>query len=364
MGPAMELQALGAAATAGLASAAIEKPAGKAGKRHTHCTDCGSELVGRFCHTCGQPAHLHRSLLHLAEEFLHGVLHFDGRVWRTLPLLFLRPGKLTREWVHGKRTRYVSPLAMFLFSVFITFMVLSLLKAAPTPSFAQVEAKATAEVAALQSEISTDEQALAAAGPRERAVPHEKLEKAREKLANARRTVAALEKVRSAGVTDVNSGLKSLTRDPRFAISTGDKTRDEKLAHYAANPELAAYKFQNTFYKYSFLLAPLSIPFVALLFLWKRGYTLYDHGVFVLYSLTFVSIAILVTAIGGAAGTPFRGIALGLFMLVVPTHMYFQLKGAYALGAIGALWRLLVLMVFCVIVVLLFLASVVFLGFG
>ncbi len=121
----MEPDAIGAAATAGLVAAALERPTGHGGEPHGVCSDCGAAVSGRFCQDCGQPTHVHRTLLHLGEELLHGVMHFDSRIWRTLPLLVINPGKLTREWVHGRRTRYVSPLAMFLFTIFIMFMLLS-----------------------------------------------------------------------------------------------------------------------------------------------------------------------------------------------------------------------------------------------
>ena len=101
----VDIDAAGAAATGGIVGSAIEKPAGQVGEHHPVCSDCGAETSGRFCANCGQPTHVHRTLLHLGEEILHGVMHFDSRIWRTLPLLFLNPGKLTREWVHGKRTR-------------------------------------------------------------------------------------------------------------------------------------------------------------------------------------------------------------------------------------------------------------------
>jgi hypothetical protein len=52
-------------------------------------------------------------LLHLTEEVLHGVLHFETKGWRTLPLLVARPGLLTRRYIDGQRTRYVPPLHMF-----------------------------------------------------------------------------------------------------------------------------------------------------------------------------------------------------------------------------------------------------------
>ena len=54
------------------------------------------------------------------------MLHLDGKFWRTLPLLAWRPGELTRRYVHGERAKFVSPMAMFLFSVFLMFAVLSI----------------------------------------------------------------------------------------------------------------------------------------------------------------------------------------------------------------------------------------------
>ena len=43
-------------------------------------------------------------------------------------MLLLNPGRLTREWIQGKRTRYVSPLALFLFTVFLMLRMLVLRK--------------------------------------------------------------------------------------------------------------------------------------------------------------------------------------------------------------------------------------------
>src|SRR6185436_12943883 len=83
--------------------------------------------------------------LHLGEELLHGVMHFDSRTWRTLPLLAFRPGRLTREWVMGKRTRYVSPLAIFLFTIFVLFMAISYFPG-PKQTLAQARAEAAKDL--------------------------------------------------------------------------------------------------------------------------------------------------------------------------------------------------------------------------
>ncbi len=96
--------------------------------RHAHGA---SPTAPRRCkarsgHRCGQAAHVHRSLAHLAEEFLHGILHFETKAWRTVPMLLLRPGKLTWEYIDGRRVRYVWPLALLLFLLFLMFLVFSL----------------------------------------------------------------------------------------------------------------------------------------------------------------------------------------------------------------------------------------------
>ncbi|MBZ5718297.1 DUF3667 domain-containing protein, partial [Haemophilus influenzae] len=88
-----------------LIAKAVERPTGEAGEQTRLCSDCGEPVSGKFCSNCGQPTHVHRTLLHLVEEVLHGVMHFDARIWRTLPLLAFNPGRLTREWIQGKRTR-------------------------------------------------------------------------------------------------------------------------------------------------------------------------------------------------------------------------------------------------------------------
>src|SRR5215831_10700805 len=124
-----DLEAGGAFVTAGLVASEIDKDAGSKSARDHHaanCANCGATLKGRYCQSCGQAAHLHRSLWHIAEETLHGIFHFDTKSWRTLPLLIGRPGLLTRRYIDGQRVRYVSPLALFLFMIFLMFFVVSL----------------------------------------------------------------------------------------------------------------------------------------------------------------------------------------------------------------------------------------------
>lgn len=88
--------------------------AGDAVDPRTHCANCGAPIVGAFCPRCGQETTL---ALPTARAFLREAagryIAWDGRTWRTLAALFFRPGFLTREYLAGRRRRYVRPGRLF-----------------------------------------------------------------------------------------------------------------------------------------------------------------------------------------------------------------------------------------------------------
>lgn len=379
----MDIEGAGGAVTGGLVAGAIEKPTGKAGEEHAHgvCSDCGAATSGNFCANCGQPTHVHRTLLHLGEELLHGVMHFDARIWRTLPLLWLNPGRLTREWVEGKRSRYVSPLAIFLFTLFVMFFALSFM---PHPESKTGEGADMSErIAAQRQNLTEAETALAQVRADSSARPDSATQmalSAGQKLVQDRR--AALTRLEAEARDGRADGLKPGSWQASIkdmATGQGGETKlkvmgqdSEKEGHGVGatvlkklqNPDLALYKLQQTMYKFAFLLVPLSIPFVALLFLWKRGFTLYDHGVYVLYSLTFMAMLLMLMVLSATLAGWLGQIVITLGVLAVPVHMFAQMKGAYSLSWFSALWRTAALLMFCNIVVGLFVTAIVYLGLG
>jgi hypothetical protein len=368
----VDIDATGGLATGGLIAGAIEKPTGKAGEAHVGvCSDCGEPTTANFCANCGQPTHVHRSLLHLGEELLHGVMHFDARIWRTLPLLLLNPGRLTREWIQGRRTRYVSPLAIFLFTVFLMFFALSFAggssSLAPVRTLDERVADAQAGVTELREQLAENEADIAAGEPGAEAT-RTGLQAG---LAGAEGQLAALQEAKTAGpradglaTGSWQAQMADMAHDGRIQIGLGDRKMEEKVLHKLANPDLAVYKFQQTTYKFAFLLVPLSLPFVWLLFAWKRGFTWYDHGVFVLYSLTFMAILFMVLGILDRMSGWLAG-ALGLIgVLAVPVHMFAQLKGTYGLSIFSALWRTVALLFFCLLISTLFFVVIIVLGLG
>lgn len=97
-------EGLGSAVEGGLLARAVEPDTGAAPTRGpANCLNCGTPLQGAFCHACGQKAHIHRTISGIMHDLVHGVLHLDGKLWNTLPLLVFKPGRLTREYIEGKR---------------------------------------------------------------------------------------------------------------------------------------------------------------------------------------------------------------------------------------------------------------------
>jgi hypothetical protein len=388
------------------------------------CANCGATLVGHYCYACGQTSHLHRSLMHMLEESLHGIFHFDTKAWRTLPALALHPGQLTREYILGKRTSYVSPLALYLFMIFLMFFVFAYTIGDPDPKMfnkpqtkeeiskaitdaknsltkeAQEEAELVKkhqipyekrdEIDETRREIRAYEDQLNSLEGKvpDKAALNKELEQVNFKLAQLRQQAAEItlnqqtpkdekqtmftldleQQIRSRelDVSYLKKELKKLEikdgktvkkdADISFSLSSKDaKTGDEDfelateqglskipyigkmLQHAEDNKALMLYKLKSKASSFAFLLMPISLPFLWMLFVFRRQYVMFDHAVFSLYSLSFMCLLMMFISI--LAKFNFPAIASILFTFVPPIHMYRQLRGAYQLGFFGALWR-------------------------
>ncbi len=90
------------------------------------CGNCGVQLSGPYCHRCGQPARSFiRALPGLVGEIASETLYYDSRMWRTLRCLLFQPGRLSLEYVSGKRARYTPPVRLYLVASIIAFLVVT-----------------------------------------------------------------------------------------------------------------------------------------------------------------------------------------------------------------------------------------------
>lgn len=91
------------------------------------CRNCGAEAREAYCPQCGQDTN---EALPTARAFVHElVLHHlaaEGRIWRTLRTLVLHPGRLTTEYLRGRKLAYVPPLRLYLTTSVVFFLILRL----------------------------------------------------------------------------------------------------------------------------------------------------------------------------------------------------------------------------------------------
>jgi hypothetical protein len=170
----------------------------------------------------------------------------------------------------------------------------------------------------------------------------------------------AIEEAKSEASADLKSGSTSNTD-----IHVGWPALQKRLEHGAKelkdNPSLAFYKIKIASYKYSWALIPLSVPVMWLLFFWRRDIHLYDHAIFITYSISFMMMFLILLTLAAAFGVSgaIWGTALGI---VPPLHLYKQLRHAYGLSRFGAFLRLFLLSIGISIVLTIFFVLLLLIG--
>ena len=253
------------------------------------CLNCGDALAGRWCSGCGQSEDArHRSLGHLLAEVSEVLTHADSRLWRTLSRLAWRPGRLTRDYLAGRRISQLPPLRLMLIALFLLFTVAFLL---PRPM--HVPRASAGDVAEAQHAIA-----------------------------------------------DSAADLK----EARVAIEGNPHARDmdlwvrARISHAVAEPAEFVRFIAEWAERFAILMLPASALMLALLFL-GRGFTLFDHFVFSMHSITASAIVVLVVMLGDWAGFG----AANLLLLLPPAHLFRHMRGAYGTGTAGTLCRMALL---------------------
>ena len=116
-----EFEALGDAVTGGLLGRAVEPEAGEAAptatRTRSNCLNCGTPLIGHYCHACGQNAHVHRSLRAFFQDFLHGAVQLRRQDLADAADARVEAGRADPPLHRGRaRALHLADRALFLFS--------------------------------------------------------------------------------------------------------------------------------------------------------------------------------------------------------------------------------------------------------
>jgi hypothetical protein len=271
---------------------AIASAGGLLASRATHtarigspCANCGTALEGPYCHSCGQLAEdFERSLGSLMMETVENLFHADGRLFRTLPRLVLRPAALTRDYIAGKRASQMPPLRLFLVVILVFFLSGNL---------------------------------------------REILDPSRDALIQPSQPGAHLP-----ASTAFNLEGPPLAR----AFGAWFKPR----AIYASTHRReVAMALDSWLHRIAILFLPISTLILGGLFIFKRRFFLFDHAIFSMHSLSFmgmlftgVTLVNLIPGIGGVGS---------LLAFAAPAHLLIHLRGFYGASILGALLRMFLL---------------------
>lgn len=90
------------------------------------CFNCRHPFFGneKFCPECGQinknPKITFGSFIH---EVFNGFISWDSKFWTTFIPLLIKPGKVSRDYIDGKRQRYANPFRFYLTISVLFFLI-------------------------------------------------------------------------------------------------------------------------------------------------------------------------------------------------------------------------------------------------
>jgi len=322
------------------------------------CLNCGTSLQGPFCYYCGQPdKNLMRFFPVLLRELMEDFLDFDSRFMRTMKPLLFRPGKLTRDYLDGRRFRYTPPLRLYIFSSIACFFLVALL-ASDAIKF-QTDGEDSDAIVASISTGRVDDPKLQSALEKMKPEDRQEVERALQKVAAARQGQDEGEG-ENGGESEpehgdtININGKPWDRETNpFVVNwlpqwVNDWINDEieqspaKGREIEKNPNLITDKVFDVLPATMFVL----LPIVALLFkfwyLFARKYYV-EHLIFALHNHSFLFVMILISvalsALAGWAEPTGEGRITGAVTLTnlaiwvwVPLYLLLSLKRVYRQG--------------------------------
>ncbi len=93
-----------------------------------NCPNCKNTIIqtDQFCAQCGQETADHsKSMSSFLHHFLGDYFTFDSKIFRSLIPLITKPGRLTNEYMIGRRASYIPPLRFYIFISILFFLALN-----------------------------------------------------------------------------------------------------------------------------------------------------------------------------------------------------------------------------------------------
>jgi hypothetical protein len=333
-----------------------------------NCLNCGVTVIGRYCHVCGQENVVTKeSFWSLAKHFAFDILHFDGKFFHTLKYLFVRPGMVAKEYCLGKRSSFLHPIRMYLFTSAVFFVVFASVN---TINFGGDKGKSDLLDNEDRRELVGDYQQRLSKAPRDTTIPK----------------IIALLKDTTIPLT----GRQIIEMDPKPFYSISGNRYTSRREYDSAQKALPASKrdgilrqllvrkamnfnekykgranegakilWESFVHRLPYMLF-LSLPFFALilklLYARRKNFYYSDHAIFTIYHYILSFILLLVIFALSALVGKFKWQILVYPMMLIgfawPVYLWLQMKNFYGQGKFKTSVKFLLLNVLGFIVVI------------
>lgn len=96
--------------------------------RGVRCLNCGHplDISDKYCPNCSQANSTKKlTLKDFFDEFLSNLINYDSKLFKTLSALLLKPGRMTKDYINGKRITYTNPFRFLLSVAFMYFLMVT-----------------------------------------------------------------------------------------------------------------------------------------------------------------------------------------------------------------------------------------------
>ena len=318
-------------------------------RKEKNCLNCGTEVLGRFCHVCGQQNVVPKeSFWKLVIHFFYDITHFDSNFFYTLRYLLFKPGFLSKEYLKGRRASYLNPVKMYVFTSAIFFLIFFIIydpeKAIVFNATPLTYQQRMDKINDFQNELKKKEKDSAI------------LVKEIELLKDTAKIVTDLDLVKTAGsglpldingrkyrtIAEYDSAQQSL--DPAKRDEWFEKLLVKKQIQistkYKGDPSEVSTSFVEIFlHKLPYLLfvsLPLFALVLKLLYVRRKQFFYADHAIFSIHHYIFSFILLLIIFLVGAIRNKpgfhwVLTIEIGLF-IAWPVYLYTAMLNFYKQG--------------------------------
>lgn len=356
-----DMEAVGAAALGGLTS----------GEHHPvtkgePCRNCGAPVAERYCSRCGQLAsNFHRPFFSLVASSLADTFALDSRLWRSVPMLLFRPGRMTRNYLDGQRARYVPPFRLFLLASVLFFLTVFGLgdrlgwyqdwQLNPGSTLSLSEEDSAKLIETIDAQLADEN-----LDPDTRAV----LEK----------TLANLESGSKSPILDESTGqVDRDALDEMIELTTNDDASPEevatirgagnRLARVLENQDRFGARLREWAPRFSLMFMPLLALMLTVMYAWHRRIYVYDHVITALHFQTFIYSLLTLLLLAGAFLHTGAGWLFGIGTLWGIWYLHRQLRVTYGTGLFMAAFRTSILLILGITVLFVLALGLVILSF-